>query len=197
MRRSIAAGILIGLASYANVCIENKYIAAFLFSFALLTICQLDLSLYTGKIAYVKLETVLEMVKILIGNLLGVYIISFVINVVIPPDTVIRARYLLETKLSLSLSQICYSSLLCGIIIFLVTYNFKLQHGNISSIVTLVLGIALFVLCKFDHCIADFSYVMLAGNLDSNLLDKVKLIMMSSFYNGVGAFGMRYLIMQK
>lgn len=197
MRKSIAAGILIGLASYANIGVENTYIGALLFCFALMSICQLNLNLYTGKVAYIQIGNIIELLKIWLGNVIGVVIFSFIIRVVINPNLVIKARLLIDTKLSYTFSHLCYSSLVCGVIIFLVTYIFKYYNGNISSIVTLVIGVSLFVLCKFDHCIADFSYIMLSYNFGDNIADKLKLIVITSLYNGIGAVGMRYLIMQK
>ena len=53
IKKSILAGILIGLAVINNLQSKNPVIGALLFSFGLLTIIQMQSSLYTGKIGYI------------------------------------------------------------------------------------------------------------------------------------------------
>jgi len=52
IKKSILAGILIGLGVIINLQSENPIIGALLFSFGLLTIIQMQLYLYTGKIGF-------------------------------------------------------------------------------------------------------------------------------------------------
>ena len=52
IKKSILAGILIGLAVINNLQSKDPVIGALLFSFGLLTIIQMQSSLYTGKIGY-------------------------------------------------------------------------------------------------------------------------------------------------
>lgn len=52
IKKSILAGILIGLGVIINLQSANPIIEALLFSFGLLTIINMQLNLYTGKIGY-------------------------------------------------------------------------------------------------------------------------------------------------
>lgn len=52
IKKSILAGILIGLGVIINLQSENPIIGALLFSFGLLTIIRMQLNLYTGKIGF-------------------------------------------------------------------------------------------------------------------------------------------------
>lgn len=70
--------MLIGIGNVIYLTLENHYIGAMLFSFALLTIINNNLPLYTGKIGFISEYDKMDFVKMLFGNLIGVTIIMFI-----------------------------------------------------------------------------------------------------------------------
>jgi hypothetical protein len=53
-RNAVIAGFLIGLGVIINTLAANPVLGAFLFSFGLLTIIDLQIPLYTGQIGFIK-----------------------------------------------------------------------------------------------------------------------------------------------
>ena len=49
---SAAAGLSIALGGYAYLSVESRYLGAFLFSFGLYAVCQYQIPLFTGRVAY-------------------------------------------------------------------------------------------------------------------------------------------------
>ena len=73
IKKSILAGILIGLGVIINLQSENHALGALLFSFGLLTIIQMQLYLYTGKIGYFsELHEIQFLFTVLIFNCIGI-----------------------------------------------------------------------------------------------------------------------------
>lgn len=68
MKKSLLAGVLIGLGVIINLQMEQKIIGALLFSFGLITIINMQLPLYTGKVGFL----VKNLPMILCGNLIGI-----------------------------------------------------------------------------------------------------------------------------
>ena len=71
LKKSILAGILIGLGGFAFLSIENTIVGSILFSFGLISIVLLGQKLYTGMIGYAKWSELSSMIIILVGNFIG------------------------------------------------------------------------------------------------------------------------------
>ena len=74
-KKSLLAGILIGLGVIINLQASNPTLGALLFSFGLLTIIEMQLFLYTGKIGFVTTNsqiTISTVILILVFNCLGI-----------------------------------------------------------------------------------------------------------------------------
>lgn len=54
IRRSIAAGVCIGIGCIAYLSVDNRYVGAFLFSIGLMAVCVFRLNLFTGKVCYLE-----------------------------------------------------------------------------------------------------------------------------------------------
>ena len=73
IKKSILAGILIGLGVLINSQSECHALGALLFSFGLLTIIQMQLYLYTGKIGYFsEIHEIKFLLTVLIFNCIGI-----------------------------------------------------------------------------------------------------------------------------
>ena len=73
IKKSFLAGILIGLGVLINSQSECHALGALLFSFGLLTIIQMKLYLYTGKIGYFsELHDIKFLLTVLIFNCVGI-----------------------------------------------------------------------------------------------------------------------------
>lgn len=150
IKQSILSGILVGLGVVLQIQISNPYIGAMLFSLALLTIIECDLKLYTGKIGFFKIKESKNLIVILSGNLIGV---------AIPVLCSINKSGLLEkmteisnTKFSNGYFELFLYGSMCGVLMFVAIYCKK-------PIIT-VFCIMTFILSGYEHCIADYPYLL-------------------------------------
>lgn len=151
IRQSLVSGVLVGTGDVINLLSGNKYIGAMLFSFALLTIIHNKLPLYTGRIGFVRNQKVSDLLQMLVFNLVGALVPVFM--------TVYGKREIYASILTSSRNKFSYNFLalfflgvLCGILMLVAVYT-KQQ-------VITVFCIMIFILSGFEHCIADFPFLV-------------------------------------
>lgn len=149
------AGVCIGIGGFIYLSVQNPLIGAIFFSFGLLTIMEQKYILYTGKIgkfvnSYYLFDrcmwrSVVIYLLILVFNFLGagtVGLITHFLNNSISPDFMVRVNN--------GLGHTFIASIMCGILMYLaVTTTNKILTSA---------AVAIFILCGFEHCIADFYY---------------------------------------
>ncbi len=149
---SLLAGGLIAIGSMAVVLNENKYIGAMLFSFALLSIIKLQLPLYTGRVGFVLEKcNVWDCVTYLCMNCIGACLFKYLFIATQPEETFQRLRYLTGVKFDHTLGYLFFSGFLCNVLV----------HVAVSAkneFIT-VLCVMCFVICGFEHSIADVMFV--------------------------------------
>ncbi len=157
----ICAGIFIGIGGSVFLSCDNRYIGAFFFSIALLSICTLDLHLFTGKIGFVVLDhtksNIISVLFCLLGNLAGTVLASLIVSAARPP-LVDAAKNLAEAKLALSLPAVFFSAILCGILMYTAVKIYK----DKNTVVGILFCVPVFILSGFEHSIADMFYLFLA-----------------------------------
>jgi formate/nitrite transporter FocA (FNT family) len=157
IKKSILAGILIGLGVIINLQSEIPAIGALFFSFGLLTIINMQLNLYTGKIGffaefnYSRFTTVIFLITILIFNCIGIAATIGLYTLgnqsFIGIISAAAASKFAKTALTLFINA-CF----CGALI-----NFAVK--NKVTILT-IFAVMIFILIGAEHCIADFPYLL-------------------------------------
>ena len=154
--KAIKAGILIGLGCIAYITVENKYIGAGLFSLGLLGILTQELKLYTGVIGFLgRKEDIIPGLIILGGNLLGIGALGLISSGLVP-----SCSSLIYGKLGKSFFEVLFSSWACGILMYTAVMGYRKGYPII-----VVISIMFFILCGFDHCIANYFYMTNSGIL--------------------------------
>lgn len=128
------AGICISIGCNVYLYSDNNIIGAILFAVALLSICSLKLSLYTGKIGFVidkhSKTDILNLFLCLIGNIIGVSLVGFV-----PGNA---ASLLLENMCFSKLSNPWYITLfnagMCGILMYIAVWIYNNKHSIVGII---------------------------------------------------------------
>ena len=156
IRQSILSGILVGLGVALQIQVQNAYVGAMLFSVALLVIIECSLKLYTGKIGFFKIKEIKNLLIILFGNFIGVMIPIFCS--VVKSGFYERVIEVSNTKFSNGYLELFLYGLMCGILMFIAVYCKK-------PIIT-VFCIMTFILSGYEHCIADFPYLVFNFNID-------------------------------
>lgn len=154
---SILAGILIAMGGAVYLSCENRVVGASLFSFGLLTIVCRQLSLYTGKIGYITKYGVQDILLTLAGNFIGTFLVGVVLRAT---RSSITSQAMVLTKLEDSPLSIFILSIFCGALMYLAVDNYKKSRAWFF----VALPVIIFILCGFEHCIANMFYFSLADS---------------------------------
>lgn len=167
------AGLMISIGGIAYLAIPNKIVGSFIFSLGLLTVCMYQLNLYTGKIGYIlvnKIKYIFELLFTLIGNFLGTLVVGSIIRLTRYQNYVDISRNLIDIKLNDNLLSIFILSIFCGIIMYIAVNNYKTSKDEIGKYIVIFMGVMAFILCGFEHCIANMFYFSIAGVFNLKVL---------------------------
>ena len=163
--KGIYAGIMIGIGGSIYLSVTNRVVGAILFAIGLLTICVYKMNLYTGMIGYIlenKFGYLKTLIFTLLGNLLGTIITALLILNTIIFNISIRAREMVIIKISDNYLSIFILSVFCGILMYIAVNNFKKGEDSIIKYLSIFICVVVFILCGFEHCIANMYYISLA-----------------------------------
>lgn len=159
---AVLAGIAIGIGGMVYLSLENKTVGALLFTIGLYTICVHGLNLFTGKAGYLVVQPVSYLLDLLIiwcGNFAGTALAAVVIRQTRMAGISHAAEAICQTKLTDSFSSLFFLGIFCGFLMYVAVDGYKTTQNPI----VLFLGVATFILCGFEHCIADMFYFSAAG----------------------------------
>ncbi len=164
--KGIYAGILIGIGGVAFLSLKNPIAGSFFFSIGLLTICMYGMNLYTGKIGYIlinKFEYVYELLLSLIGNFIGTFFVGKVMLLTRFSSISKRALEMSNMKLNDNLLSIFVLSMFCGMLMYIAVNNYKKVTNEIGKYVGIFMCVMVFILCGFEHCVANMFYFSIAS----------------------------------
>ena len=155
--QSMLAGALIGLGDTVYVFNENHIVGSFLFSLGLLSILVKGYPLYTGRIGYVERPYDLwnfnkGMLPIVICNFIGISIVCSAVNATRLNLTAIDA--IVEAKVAQNWLSALVLSWGCGVMMYLAVNGWR----KTSNPLLVIMPILFFILCGFEHCIANYGY---------------------------------------
>ena len=181
--KSTLAGLLISLGATAFLTVDNKIVGALLFSIGLTAVILLEANLYTGKIGYVNSKAkLISAALILIQNLL----VALVCGLIFYSTKNNICENLWLNKLAKSWHEFLFDSIGCGICIYLSVELYK----KTGSIFVIVLGVLVFILSGFEHCIADIFYLSASMSFD---LKSILYILIAIIGNSIGSLLIRFL----
>ncbi len=160
---ALGAGITIGMGGSIYLACENKYVGAILFSVALLSICYMGMYLYTGRIGFLaekfSFNTVWHLLVGLVGNDLGATLVGKVVRFSSPKLAEV-AEDLSVKKLEIDFLKVVGLGALCGILMYLAVKIFIAKGSPLG----IIYCIPVFILCGFEHSIADIFYLSTGGH---------------------------------
>ena len=159
---AVLAGIAIGIGGTVYLSMENKTAGALMFTVGLYTICVHGLNLYTGKVGYLVSEPagyLAQLAVIWLGNLAGTGLTAAAVSQTRISGIGELAAAVCEGKLNDQLHSLFLLAVFCGFLMFAAVDGYKAT----GSPVILFLGVAAFILCGFEHCIADMFYFFAGG----------------------------------
>ncbi len=160
------AGILISIGGIAYLAIPDKVVGSFIFSLGLLTVCMYSFNLYTGKVGHLlvnKPNYIIELLLSLIGNFLGTFAVGNLMRLTRFKNYIELAKDIVNTKLNDSLLSIFILALFCGMIMYIAVNNYKKEKDVVGKYLTIFMGVMAFILCGFEHCVANMFYFSIAS----------------------------------
>lgn len=162
--KAAAAGITIGIGGAVYLTLENRVIGAVLFGVGLYTIVLNGLFLYTGKVGYLisakdKKAYILQLIFTWLGNFAGTALAAAAISATRIRNLRRTAEVICKTKLADTPHSILILAVFCGILMYVAVDGLR-EKGNP---LILFFCVTVFILCGFEHCIANMFYFSLAG----------------------------------
>lgn len=187
---SIMAGIMITIGATIFLSCENKTIGAFLFGIGLLVIVNFGMFLYTGKIGYMAYRTCigewLGILVVWIGNFIGTYLTGALLSLTrIGENLREKATQLCSIKLQDDLLSLYILGFFCGMLMFIAVYGYKSLKSDFVKTVLLFLCVGVFILCGFEHSIADMAYFSIAGLWNTQSLIAISFITLGNAFGGL------------
>lgn len=180
---------MIAIGGTVFLSIENKVIGASLFSIGLFGVLIYNLNLYTGKIGYLitnfNLKYIKELIITLIGNFIGACSVGFILRYTRIYDNIYKKSLILaNTKLNDNILSIFILSIFCGLLMYYAVNGFKKQT-DFGKYLVVYLGVAVFILCGFEHCIANMYYFSVADIWSLKTLGYTGIMVLG---NSLGSF---------
>ena len=187
--KSILAGIMIAVGGTVYLSLDNKVVGASLFTIGLVSVLLCNFNLYTGKIGYLvnnfNLKYIKEMFITLVGNFIGASFIGFILRYTrIYSNIKSKADILAGAKLNDSLLSIFILSIFCGLLMYFAVNGFK-KVNDFGKYLVVYLGVVVFILCGFEHCIANIYYFSVADVWSLKTLGYVGVMILG---NSLGSF---------
>ncbi len=170
------------LALRTNSVLGNNILGSFIFSLGLILICNFDYYLFTGKVCYLVVDETdtfknkfLNLLIGLAGNFIGCIIVGLIIrSVFYDPDALFglfpSLNGTVKTKLNYPWYVMIILGAFCGFFIFFAVEGFKKIENLFGKYVVLILSIGAFIICGFEHCVANMFYFALNGTFTLDMV---------------------------
>lgn len=185
----VLAGISIAIGGTAFLSVESKALGALLFTVGLFTICTFGFSLFTGKVCYVferDGDYALDLPFIWLGNLCGTWLTAFVESQTRSGAALAeKAQAMCRVKLDDGILSIFLLAVFCNILIYIAVDGFNKNPHELGKYLSLVFGVTVFILCGFEHCVANMYYFSIAGMWSAKTLGYVLVMTLGNAAGGV------------
>lgn len=174
----ILSGITLGVGGMVSFSSDNRYVGAFLFSLGLFTIVQFRYGLFTGKVGYIvnrEPAYILEVLVTLISNAVGTFISAILLRQTRFFTTVVSGmEQTIEERVSAAVDgkihdeplSIFVLAAFCGMLMFTaveVNRQCRAKGNFVGALFGVVFPVVVFIICGFNHCIADMFYYFFCG----------------------------------
>ena len=162
----ILAGLCIALGGTAFLSLESKALGALFFCVGLFAICTMGFSLFTGKVCYVFERPgsyALDLPFIWLGNLCGTWLTAKLEQLTRISGIQEKAIAVCQAKLDDNLGSIFILAVFCNILIYLAVEGYANNPHELGKYLSLFFGVTVFILCGFEHCVANMYYFSMAN----------------------------------
>ena len=194
---SIMAGIYIGLGATVYLVTENKIAGSFFFCVGICLVINYYNMLYTKIIPSYPFKnySITDIVLAFFGNLIGGIFYAFLISQTRLADKISdRITTLMEMKINDSYISVFIMSVFCAVLVAYATFGDRIYPDNkIIATFFSMLFIMAFVMCGFDHLVANmffYSFYAINNGFTLSLLPSFFIVLLG---NTIGGLAIGYL----
>ena len=185
---AILAGMSISFGGVVFLSLESKLAGALFFTVGLFMVCTFGFHLYTGKVCYVfdqDRQYLYSLPVIWIGNLTGTLLVGSMVRLTRISTIAEKAAAMCSVKTADSLLSLFILGFLCDIFIYLAVEGHKNISNSPGRYLALFFGVMVFILCGYEHCVADMFYYTVAGAWSGKAVLAVLVITAGNSAGGV------------
>ncbi len=185
----ILAGISISLGGTVFLLCADKTVGALLFSVGLFCVCVFGFNLFTGKVCYVfdnDKQYALALPVIWIGNLIGAVCTGLLESVTrMGPQLADKAAVVCQGKLDQTPLSAFVLAVFCNIMIYIAVEGYKNIPHEFGKYLAILFGVIVFILCGFEHCVANMYYFTVGGVWGLKAIGYLLLMTLGNAVGGV------------
>ena len=185
----ILAGGSIALGGVVFLSLESNVLGALFFTVGLFTVCTMGLNLFTGKVCYLfqrDRRYAAGLPVIWLGNLAGAVLVGLLAQAArIGPKLAERATQVCQAKLDDGFLSLFVLGVLCNIFIYIAVEGFNQNPHQLGKYLSLFFGVMVFILCGYEHCVADMFYFTVAGVWSPGVILRLLVITLGNAVGGV------------
>jgi len=164
---AVLAGISIGLGGTVFLTQESKVLGSALFTVGLFMVLTRGFNLFTGKVCYIfekDLRYALDLPIMWLGNLLGAWLTGMAVRSTryLTAEIVEKATKICQAKLNDNLLSIFILAVLCNMLIYIAVDGFNRNPHDLGKYLSVFFGVMVFIICGFEHCVANMYYFSVA-----------------------------------
>ena len=187
----LLAGFVITLGATAYLSLENVMAGAVMFTVGLFAICSFGWNLFTGKVCYSigkGPKYIGFLVLVWFANFAGAALGGGLIRLTRLTGVIERAESVAATKLGDGLLSVFVLAIFCNVLIYIAVEGYRSIPNTLGKYLAVFFGVTVFVVCGFEHCVANMYYFTAAGAWSGELggTDPFVFIIVNTLGNAVG-----------
>ena len=185
---ALLAGAVVAVGGTVFLSVENTVVGSLFFTVGLFVICTRGLHLFTGKVCYVfdnDLSYAKTLPVIWLGNLAGAVLTAAAEQFTRLSALDVRAQAICQTKLAEPLGGAFILAVLCNVMIYIAVEGYRSNPHELGKYLALFFGVCVFILCGFEHCVANMYYFTMGGAWSARTLGYLLVMTLGNAVGGV------------
>lgn len=166
---AVLAGLAISLGGAVFLALDNKILGALFFTVGLFTVCVNGFNLFTGKVGYApdngfKPAYLGFLLLVWLGNLAGTMLCAALLACTrLGPAFGEKAAGMAAGKLADGPLSVFILAVFCNVLMYIAVEGFRSNGHELGKYLGLFFGVSVFILCGFEHCVANMFYFSMAS----------------------------------